>query len=792
MGLFKLFRGITGRRPDVDESDIEKAKLDSLRLINEGNAMEEAGQLQEALRYYETAAQIAPDFARAHLNRGNILLAQGNPVAALDAYTTALTLEPDYAAAHYNTGNTYADLGRNKDALEAYRKAIQLKPEFVDAHVALACTHEDLGQLDDAVASYRRALEISPDYAEAHSNLGTTLRVLGRLEESLTCCRRALEINPEFADAHINLGHTLRALGQSVAATSSFRRAVELKPDSANAHFSLGITLSEQGQPEGAVSSLRTATVIDPNYVEAYINLGDSLRDIGRSDDAWVSYSRALEIDPEHAVAHNNMGNALLDRGQFDEAISRYRRATELKPDFAAAYSNLGVALKDVGQTLQSLDACRKALELAPKLNAAKSNLIFTYNLLADTPPSHLLAEARSYGAAVSSDAHPFTVWNNDPSPDRCLRIGFVSGDLRTHPVGQFIEGVLHALDSNAAGRLEIYAYTTYFSDDVVSQRIKAYCRYWYAVAGLSDEELAGLIHDDNIDVLIDLSGHTAHNRLPMFAWKPAPIQATWLGYLGTTGVDAIDYLIADAWTLPETEEPNFTEKIWRLPESYLCFTPPDVDTPVNSLPALTNGFVTFGCFNNLTKINDDVVALWSRVLKAVPNSRLLLKAKQFAQPSGQQSVQARFAANGIAADRLILIPQVSRSEYLAPYQQLDIALDPFPYPGITTSVESLWMGVPVLTLRGESFTSRQGVGLLMNAGLPSWIADSQDDYVARAKAHADDLAKLAAIRSDLRDRIVSSPIFDSHRFATHFESAMREMWKNWCHASVEVKHDEL
>jgi predicted O-linked N-acetylglucosamine transferase (SPINDLY family) len=291
-------------------------------------------------------------------------------------------------------------------------------------------------------------------------------------------------------------------------------------------------------------------------------------------------------------------------------------------------------------------------------------------------------------------------------------------------------------------------------------------------MVGISDEIVCDKIRDDGIDILIDLSGHTLNGRLPLFAWKPSPVQVSWLGYFATTGVAAIDYLIADPWTLPVSQENNFTEKIVRLPETRLCFTPPDADVDVSPLPALDRGYVTFGCFNNLTKMNDQVVTLWSRVLKAVPNSRLFLMSHQ---------LNAEFVANGIDDNRLVLRGFSPRAEYLAAYGQVDIALDPFPYCGGTTTVEALWMGVPVLTLAGEHFLSRQGVGLLMNSGLAEWVATDYEDYVSRAILHASDLRQLTLLRSGLRKQVLASPIFDSPRFACHFEAALRDMWRNWC-----------
>jgi predicted O-linked N-acetylglucosamine transferase (SPINDLY family) len=336
-------------------------------------------------------------------------------------------------------------------------------------------------------------------------------------------------------------------------------------------------------------------------------------------------------------------------------------------------------------------------------------------------------------------------------------------------------------LTSNSSADLEIFAYMNFPRIDPVSERVKARCHQWREIFGLSDEEAASLIQNDEIDILIDLSGHTARNRLPLFAWKPAPVQVSWLGYFDTTGVEAIDYLIADSWTLPESEEIYFTETIWRLPDTRLCFTPPDSNVTIRPLPALTESQITFGCFNNLNKMGDAVVALWAKVLAAVPNSRLFLKARQLYQPLARESVIEQFGRHGIEPSRLILEGPESRANYLAAYNRVDIALDPFPYTGGTTTAEALWMGVPVLTLSGKHFLSRQGLGLLMNAGLAEWVASDQDDYVARAVSHASDLEKLAGLRSRLREQVLASPIFDATSFATHFDGALRGMWKKWC-----------
>jgi predicted O-linked N-acetylglucosamine transferase (SPINDLY family) len=475
--------------------------------------------------------------------------------------------------------------------------------------------------------------------------------------------------------------------------------------------------------------------------------LGNVLRELGQLDAAVLSYCRAIELRPDFAEVHNNLGNVFDDLGQLDKAAVSYRNALKIKPDYLEAFSNL----------------------------------LYSQSFRPDQVAFLSFSEARCYGKLLIRRVRSCPLSTKDRTPSRCLRIGFVSGDLRQHPVGNFLEAVFAMLAKQAAGRLELFAYASHFVNDEVTERIKAHCHGWCLAVGQSDESLAQRIRDDNIDILIDLSGHTAHNRLPVFAWKPAPVQATWLGYWATTGVSEIDYLIADPWTLPESEDVNFTEKIWRLPETRLCFTPPDVALEISSLPFLGNRYITFGSFNNLSKMNDAVVALWSRVLAAIPGSRLYLKSQQLKETSVRQRVVERFALYGVGVEQLILEGPAPRHEYLASYRQVDIALDPFPYTGGTTTVETLWMGVPVLTLSGKSFLSRQGVGLLMNAGLPDWIAEDADEYVARAVLHAGDLQKLAMLRSGLRQRILASPIFDAPRFAQHFETALRGMWQKWC-----------
>lgn len=629
--------------------------------------------------------------------------------------------------------------------------------------------------------------------AEQWFEQGIQLEQKGQMDDALLCYASAIGLIPELARAHFNQGNIFLDRGEAKNALHAYANAVKYKPDSASIHFNMGAAYVRLDRQHDAVSAYRQAINLKPDFADAHFALGCELNDLGQKESCVECYRRALELRPDLVEAHIRLANVLTQMpGQLTAAVASYRQALVLQPDNVSVLTNLGCALKDLGELDNALTCIRKALELDPSYTLAHNNLLFILNYLGDQPASQMTTDARRFGEVANRLAHPYTHWPNSPYRDRPLRIGFVSGDLCIHPVGHFVEAVLAALSSQAHHRLELWAYPTSPCDDEVSRRIQTFCDGWHSVVGLSDEALARKIREDHIDILIDLSGHTAHNRLAMFAWRPAPVQASWLGYFATTGLPAIDYFIADHWTLPPSEESNFTEQIWRLPQTRLCFTAPDAALEVSPLPALSNGYLTFGCFNNLTKMNDIVVATWAKILNSLPASRLFLKYKQIADVSVRQSICERFAAHGIAAERLTLEGFVPRGDYLAAYQGIDIALDPFPYPGGTTTVEALWMGVPVLTLTGERFLARQGVGLLMNAGLPDWIATDAEDYAKRAASHASNLHRLSALRTSLRSQVLASSLFDAARFADNFAAALRGMWEKWCASQRSYESQKL
>jgi protein O-GlcNAc transferase len=710
---------------------------------------------------------------------GAVLKQMGRPDEALIPMQKSAALAPANPEAQYNLGLVLHELGQLNEAVASYKRALQLKPDFAVARNNLGNTFKDLGRLEEAENCYRLALRSKPDYAEAHNNLGLLLLAMGRLDDAENCYRQALKRFPDNADWQNNLANILWDKGMHSDAEAQFRLVLQHTPDYAEAHYNLGLLLCEMGRLSEAEASYRQALQIKPDYAEAYNNLGNTLKDMGRFVEAEASYRQVLQLKPENAETYNNLGTIFNELAKLDEAEAHYQRALMLKPDYAEAHNNFGNTLKDMGRVNEAVASYHRALQLKENYTDALSNLLLTLTYSSGVASSDILEEARRYSQMADRKVKErYSSWECTQQPER-LRVGLVSGDLRNHPVGHFLENLLSNIDPNS---IELIAYPTAANADELTARIRPYFSTWKPLLGHNDAAAAHMIHTDGVHVLLDLAGHTAHNRLPVFSWKPAPVQVAWLGYLGTTGVQQMDYVIADQWTAPNTEEMNFSEKILRLPESYLCFTPPDVDVQIAPLPALTNGYITFGSFNNLLKMNDDVVALWSQILLATPSSRLYLKTKQLQEHSIQQSVIARFTEHGIDANRLILEGQVAgRQAHFASYQKMDIALDPFPYPGVTTSVEGLWMGVPMLTLNGDRFVSRQGVSLLQNAGLSDWIANNSSDYVAKAVAHAADFGRLATLRSKLRQQVMDSPIFDGTRFARNFEKALWGVWQQWC-----------
>ena len=709
---------------------------------------------------------------------GTVFQKMGRSADALIPLRKATTLAPSDAETHSNLGATLHELGRLNEAEASYRRALKIKPNYAEAHNNLGNVLKDLGHLDEAEASYRQALKIMPDYAEAHNNLGNVLKDLGRLDEAEASYRQALEVMPNYADAHYNLGNTLKDQGYLDEAEVSYRRFLKIRPNYVEAHNNLGNTLKDMNRLDEAEASYRQALKIMPDSAEAYNNLGVILKDLNRLDEAEASCRQALKIMPDFAEAYNNLGIILKNLNRLDEADASCRQALEIMPYFTEAYNNLGNILQSLCRPDEAEDSFRQALKIMPDLAEAHSNLLFCLSLMEGLEASALFAEHVRFGEQFEVPLRAnWPPHSNSRNPDRCLQIGFVSGDLYNHAVATFMEPLLIQLSGYP--QLSLHAYANHSMDDSVSQRLRRYFAHWHPIAALSDAALAEKIRADSIDILIDLSGHTAKNRLLTFARKPAPVQVSWMGYPGTTGLQAMDYYFADRFFSPLGQfDEQFTEKIVRLPAS-APFLPSKDASPVNTLPALSKGYITFGSFNRTNKLSHAVISLWAQLLRALPDSRMLLGG--LPEAGKYETLIEWFTQQGIARNRLNFYPRSDMGSYLGLHQQVDICLDTFPYNGGTTTLHALWMGVPTLTLAGSTPAGRSGTCILGNAGLEAFITQSPEDFVQKGLSWAGNLAGLSDIRAGLRERIAKSAMGQPAVVAAGVECALRRMWQRWC-----------
>lgn len=626
--------------------------------------------------------------------------------------------------------------------------------------------HADLEKLA------RDLLRQHPKHPGLWKALGVALTAQGRHADAISAKRQAVQLAPRDPESRLNLGNSLLAEGLAQEAIDAYRAAAELAPKSAEAWKALARAFSAARRPQDALKCLAHLVKLMPESADAHNELGNQLREMHRMKEAEVEYRRALVLDPSIPATANNLANALVDLGHVEEAERYYHQAIARKGAPAHIHSNLGNLLKEQGRLAEAQASYRKALEQDPKLFDTWSNLILSMNNDPAMPIGDAVQEARRFGQALQARI-PGPLAMPGPRRNRPLEVGFFSGDLRQHPVGYFLEGWLPHVDP---ARVRMHAYATTVREDALSARLRQHVAGWHVVQRMRDDAVARLVHSHGIDVLFDLSGHTAYNRLEVFAWRPAPVQATWLGYFATTGVPAIDWLLADEASVPAGGESQFTERVWRMPHTRLCFSPPRDAPPVAPAPALRNGFVTFGSFQNLAKVHAGVLQAWARVLAAVPGSRLRLHSPQLSDVAAQKAFATRFGTAGIDPSRVKLLGKVPRKDYLAAHAEVDLLLDTFPFPGGTTTCEALWMGVPTVTLEGSTLLTRQGAALLRAAGLPQFIAPDVDGYVRMASAFAADIGALQALREGLRDRLPRTPLFDAKAFAGDWMDAVEGM----------------
>ncbi len=625
---------------------------------------------------------------------------------------------------------------------------VQIAPD-IPKSIQSALAYHHAGRFAQAKVIYQQVLQVDPGHHQALHLLGLIANQEGENDGAIELMKRSIQSAPSNPIYYYNLGAIYSTMSRLDEAIDCYRKALAIKPDDPETLNNLGVALKCQGRVDEAIVCYQKALSIKPNDTTSLNNLGIDLKSQGRLDEAIVYYKRALAIRPDDAETLTNMGNVLADQAKVEDAIACYQKALVSRPDYAKAFQN--------------------------KLLAAHYSSIYS--------SSALFAEHLKFAAQCETPLkNSWQSHSNARDPNKRLKVGYVSADFRLHSVAYFAEPLLANHDKS---QVDVFCYSLNKQHDNFTDRIIARVDHWVQCAGMSDDQIAETIRADRIDILLDLAGHTGDNHLLVFARKPAPVQVTYLGYPDTTGLSAMDYRLTDMYADPPGVADEFyAEKLVRLPQSFLCYRPVDGAPGVQPTPVLRNGFVTFGSFNVLSKITSDVIALWSRILLAVPASKMLMKAQVLSQPETRAYVLGLFEQHGILEERLTLLSwDADSAQHLARYHEIDICLDTFPYNGTTTTCEALWMGVPVVTLAGERHSGRVGVSLLNAVGLGEWIAETPEQYVSIAAQMAADIPRVAALRAGLRERIGASPLCNGSAFASKVEEAYREMWREYCAA---------
>ena len=803
------------------QKTVELAPDDAEAHLHLGNAHMDGGHPDLAMPYFMRALELAPAFAEALSRLGDVLQAQGHLKEAAECYGGALEIDSALAMAHRGKGDVLVAQQQFQSAQSSYRQALTLEPGAADIHRKLGDVHVALNRPDAALQSYAAALEMDPENAMAHGGMGNVLFRLDRNAQAAASYRSATALPTANAAHYHGLGRSLHALGATAEAESAYRQSIALdaslaapmlhyadllretwrkepaiaiyqavlllEPNNIDALNNLGMALQEDGQLDAALASFRQVALLAPDNPVSHSNIAAALNAMGQQDAALESCRRAVKLGPKSTAAHVNLGTCLMEMGRLSEAVNSFETVVKLDPHHRRAYVNISAALTRLGRIDQAVVHCRKALKINPDWDELHSNLLFYLTHSQDIDGATLFAEHLKY--AEHFEAPLRAAWpqhTNVRDPERTLRIGFVSADLYNHAVANFITPILEHLAHSP--RLEIVAYANSFHDDPVSRHLHGLVSIWRQVEKLTHAELAQLITRDAIDILIDLSGHTGFNRLPTFTRKPAPLQLSWIGYPGTTGLQAMDYYLSDRYfSPPGLFDDQFTEKLVRLP-ACVTFQPAPEAPPINTLPASDNGYITFGSFNRISKLSPDTIARWSLLLHAVPDARMLLAA----MPNQQASDRLRscFAKEGISAQRLSFHPHTNLNDYLALHHSVDICLDTFPYNGGTTTAHALWMGVPTLTMSGSTLPSRAGATILQHAGLSDFVAHDDADFVQKGKLICDNISGLATLRAGMRARIGNSAMYQPALVAAELEGALRTIWRRWCSGLLPESYD--
>jgi protein O-GlcNAc transferase len=686
---------------------------------------------------------------------------------------------PKHSEALNLMGVLQCQAGKTAEAVELINRAISIDSRQASYFSNLGVVLSGLDRPAEAIQAYRKALKLRADFPEVCNNLGAALNSIGKVDEAIVQLKKAIRLRPNYPDALNNLGIALRNKREPDAAINSFRQAISLSPQFAKAHHNLSMALREKGLLAESLAAARQATVLDPKCAEAFNSQGTTLQAMGRLDEAIVAYTQTIRLRPDFFEAYHYLGFALTETARKEEAAAALRRALELRPESAETLNNLAGVLHDLGQRDEALACYDRAIALQSDIAAMHSNRLFILNFNPRFDGAAILAEHRrwdqSQAQPLGRDIPPHA---NKRDPERKLRIGYFSPDFRVHCQSLF---TIPLLSNHDHSKFEIYCYSDVVRPDEITHGLQKYADHWENIVGLNDAQIADRVRRDEVDIFVDLAMHMSDGRPLVFARKPAPIQLAWLAYPGTTGLSAMDYRLTDPYLdPPNLNDAHYSEESVRLPNTFWCYDPLAEQLTVNSLPALSNGYITFGCLNNFCKVTDATLGLWSKVLASVPNSRLLLLC-----PPGEHRKRI-LEKLGIEPGRIEFVVFQPRAEYLRTYQRVDLGLDTFPYNGHTTSLDSLWMGVPVVSLMGRAAVSRAGFSQASNLGLANeLVAENEEQFLTLAKTLGSDLHRLSELRSTLRSRMQQSPLMDGKRFARDMEAIFQQIWAKYCATAI-------
>ncbi|MBS1709605.1 MAG: tetratricopeptide repeat protein [Armatimonadetes bacterium] len=692
----------------------------------------------------------------------------GNVAAALELYQKALQSEPGHADALCLTGAALIQQGQFDEAIDYLERATQSNAKHVSAWTNLGTAWQSMGHATQAMASFDRAIQIDGQSMDALFNRGNLLQSTGDKPAAAAAYITLLAHYPSHAEALTNLAGIQYDLRDYYACMGYAQRAIKAKPKNAKALNVYGLALAAMGNSNEAAETFLAAVRADPSYSPGYSNLAQAYLTTGRPSAALEASIHAVGLDPQSAPAHCCRADSLRELGQLDEAVAACKRALELDARLPEAHNCLGNIHLDLGQPEQADRSFRRALELDPTYQEIASNIVMAAQYDPGRGPGDVLAEALGFAPLFKAGTEPLRLHKRSG----LARIGFVGGDLCNHPVGRFVEPLLSAL---APSGIEAFVYSNTGNEDKTTERLRPHCKQWRRILGVEATRVADLVREDQIDVLVDLSGHTSGNRLDVFALHPAPQQATWLGFSGTVGLPEMDFLVGDSHVTPECDDQFYSENVLRLGSPWLCFAPPTEIAAMPGRPPHEKGQpFTFGCLNHSKKVNQQVVAAWAEILKQVPGSRIVLKSKAYNSQAARRQYTRWFEESGVSMEQVVFLGQTSWAAHFVVHNQIDVLLDPYPYNGATTTVEGLWMGVPVVTLESPGFVSRMSAAILRHIGHEELVAATSADYIAKAVELAGDVSRLAQYRAGLRDTLVSSPLCDAPRFAEAFVEGLR------------------